>query len=118
MTASSTRMLASAQLEFASEHRLRVVLKVAALAALVAVALAALAQFGIARPPAGAGRLEQQNAALRAEIATLRAELEIERATRSALDQQVRELSTEAGDLRSQLEFITAQSSRPRNAGR
>lgn len=118
MAAPSARALASGRLEFPSGHRLHFVLKVAALVALVAVTLAALAHFESVRPSPPTTQLERQNAALRAEVARVRAELEIERSSRSALDAQVRDLSAEAGELRSQLEFIAAQSSRARSGGR
>lgn len=118
MTAASTRMLASGRLELSSRHRLRAALEGAAFATLVAVALAALSQLEVVRPSAGATRLAQENAALRAEIASVRAELGIEHSTRRALDAQLRELSAQTGELRRQLEFVTAQSGRSRDGGR
>ena len=118
VTVASTRILASGRLEFSSDHRLRVALKVAALVALIAVALAALAQLRATGRAVPATHLEQQNAALLAEIASVRAELEIERSTRVALDGQVRELSAQAGELRRQLGFVTSQSRRPSDGRR
>jgi hypothetical protein len=44
----------------------------------------------------------------------LRAELELERATRTALEQQVMELNAQASELASQLNFFNAQSGRTR----
>ena len=113
MTVASTRMLASGRLEFSSDQRLRVALRFATLAALISVALAALAQLRATDRAVPAMHLEQQNAALRAEIASVRTELEIERSTRVALDGQVRELSAQASELRRQLEFVASQSRRP-----
>lgn len=113
MTVASTRMLASGRLEFSSDQRLRVALRFATLAALISVALAALAHLRATGRAVPAMHLEQQNAALRAEVASVRAELEIERSTRVALDGQVRELSAQASELRRQLEFVASQSRRP-----
>ena len=118
VTVASTRMLASGRLELSSDRRLRVALRIAALTALIAVALAALAQLRATGRAVPVLHLEQQNAALRADIASVRAELEIERSTRVALDGQVRELSAQAGELRRQLEFVTSQSRRPSDGRR
>jgi uncharacterized small protein (DUF1192 family) len=60
--------------------------------------------------------LQKENTALRTEVARLQAELELERATRDALGQQVGELNQRVADLGSQLDFYHAQSGRPRKA--
>jgi len=62
--------------------------------------------------------LERENTTLRTEVARLQAELELERATRSALGRQVDGLSQQVAELDGQLAFFHAQSGRPRKAGR
>ena len=64
------------------------------------------------------GRLQQENSALRTEIARLGAELQLERATRAALDRQVVDLNHEVADLERQLAFVAAQRARPRTTTR
>jgi hypothetical protein len=60
--------------------------------------------------------LRQQNAALRADLARARIELELERSTRAALARQVTELDEETSELKSRLDFFNAQSGRPDRA--
>ena len=55
--------------------------------------------------------LEARNAALDAELARLRTELAMERATRSSLDRQVATLNERIAELRSQIDFLNAQAS-------
>jgi septal ring factor EnvC (AmiA/AmiB activator) len=119
MTAASTRQLASAPFELVSDRRSRVILRSALVAVLVCLALVAgLRIYAEASAPAsrlGAAQLE--NATLRSELAQVRAELEFERATHAALDQQVTALNEQVSDLSSQLNFFNAQNGRSRNSG-
>jgi uncharacterized small protein (DUF1192 family) len=101
-----------------SDLRTRAVLRALLVAVLVALAVAAglrLHADGVTSADRRTG-LQQENATLRAEVARLQAELELERATRSALGRQVGELSQRVADLDSQLGFFHAQSGRPRRA--
>ncbi len=111
---SRTRRLASARLEFASDRRLRTAAQAVGFALLLVAGLGAAAWwYGIGNTPTGRLRaLERENAALRAELARARTDLEFERSTRSALTAQVAELSQRAGELRNQVEFINAQNAR------
>ncbi len=111
--------LTTSRLEIISDRKARIALRTVLVAVLVS--LAVLAGLGLyadaAGPAARVTALQQQNATLNAEVARLRAELELERATRTALEQQVMELNSQASELASQLNFFNAQSGRPR-AGR
>lgn len=114
----STRQLASARLEFVSDVRRRAVLRALLVTVLVALAGAAglrLHADGVTSADRRTG-LQQENTTLRAEVARLQAELELERATRSALGRQVGDLSQRVADQDSQLGFFHAQSGRPRRA--
>jgi septal ring factor EnvC (AmiA/AmiB activator) len=114
----STRQLASARLALVSDLRTRAALRALLAAVLVALAAAAglrLHADGVTSADRRTG-LERENATLRAEVARLQAELELERATRSALGRQVHGLSQQVADLDSQLGFFHAQSGRPRRA--
>jgi septal ring factor EnvC (AmiA/AmiB activator) len=79
------------------------------------IVLLALASFAAARLYFSDGfaashrRLQQENAELRSSVARLTAELDLERATRAALDRQVAELNQRATDLERQLAFVKAQ---------
>ncbi len=88
----------------------------AVVAAIVALAGAAALRLyaGGAEVLAGRDRLRQENSALQAEVARLEAEIELERATRSALDTQVAELNRRIEDLDRELAFVHAQNGRPR----
>lgn len=116
MMSASTRYLTSARLEVVSNARARRVLRsilVAVLIALSVVAAARLLADGAAATQQRT-RLQQENSGLRTEIARLSAELEIERATHAALDQQVGLLNQQVTELESRLAFVNAQ----RNRGR
>jgi septal ring factor EnvC (AmiA/AmiB activator) len=114
----STRRLASARVELASDLRARTVLR--SVLVIVLVALAATAGLRLLSEGAGTkarrAELQKENLALRTELARLQAEFELERATREALGQQVGELNQRIADLDRQLEFFHAQSGRPRTA--
>lgn len=112
----TTRQLSAAHLELASTRRLRTGMTVTAL-----VVLLALSGTLAVRLFAGGGTstphlrdLEARNAALDAELARVRTELAMERATRSSLDRQVATLNERIAELRSQVDFLNAQRLRPR----
>ena len=111
---SRTRKLAAARLEFRSDRHLRSALQAVALAGLIVAVLAAAAwYYGAGSVPAARlAALERENAALRAELARARTDLEFERSTRAALTGQVAELSQRAGELKSQVDFFNSQSGR------
>ena len=116
----STRRLASARVELASDLRARTLLRSVLVAVLVALAITAglrLLSDG-ATTSAQRAELQQENSALRTEVARLQAELDLERATREALGRQVGELNQQVADLDSQVEFFHTQSGRPRKAAR
>ena len=109
-----TRKLASARLEFSSDRRVRNALHALSLAVLIAAGLAVGAWVysngGV--PMARQAQLERENAALKAELARARTDLEFERSTRAALTAQVAELSQHAGELKNQVDFFNAQNGR------
>jgi len=114
LTVSRTRRLATARLEFSSDRRFRTGLRVTAAAALIFVAVAVGARFyadGRA-PAARLAGLQRENAALLADLARVRTELELERSTRAALAGQVADLSQQSSALKSQLDFFKLQSGR------
>jgi septal ring factor EnvC (AmiA/AmiB activator) len=119
MTGASTRQLTSAPLELVSDHRARVLMRATLVAVLVALATAAGLRLYAdgAGVLAGRDQLRQENSALQADVARLEAELELERATRAALDAQVAELTGRIADLDRELAFVRAQNGRPRRAG-
>jgi uncharacterized small protein (DUF1192 family) len=112
----TTRRLSSARLELASTRRLRTVLTVTVLVVLLALsgALALRLSATGGTPALQLRDLEARNARLDAEIARLRTELAMERATRSSLDRQVATLNERIAELRSQIDFLNAQSLHPR----
>lgn len=116
MTATSTRHLTSARLEVVSDARVRLLMRGVLVAVLVV--LSAIAGLRLLADGASAtqhrNRLQQENAGLRTEVARLEAELQIERATHAALDEQVGALDRQVTELESQLAFVNAQ----RNRGR
>ena len=109
-----TRKLASARLEFSSDRRMRTALHAASLVALVVAGLAVAAWlYSSGRVPAARlAALERENAALKADLARAKTDLEFERSTRAALTAQVAELSQRAGDLKNQVDFFNTQSGR------
>jgi len=112
--ANRTRRLATAELEFSADRRLRNALHAVTVAGLIVAGLAvATWLYSSGRVPAARlAELERENASLKAELARARTDLEFERSTRTALTAQVAELSQRAGDLKSQVEFFNAQSRR------
>jgi hypothetical protein len=114
-TVTPTRKLATARLEFSRDRRFTQALQLVAVTALVLLLIVAGRQLhsnsdGSRAVTAG---LRQQNAALRADLARSRIELELERSTRAALARQVAELNEKTSALRSRLEFFNAQSGQP-----
>jgi uncharacterized small protein (DUF1192 family) len=118
MTGASTVQLTSERLELVSGARAQVFMRAALVVILVAVGTAAsLRLFADGQASLDRhSRLQQDHAALQAGFARLEAELALEQAIRSALDQQVTELNRRIADLDSQLAFVHAQGGRPRPA--
>ena len=116
MTAAYTRQLASARLEVVSDARARRLMRSALVAVLVTLGIVAAARLLVDGSAAAGQRnkLQQDNAGLRTEVARLDAELQLERATRAALDEQVTDLRRQVADLERQLAFVNAQRNRPR----
>jgi uncharacterized small protein (DUF1192 family) len=115
MRASSTRQLTTARVALVSDLRARALLRSALVTVLVALAVVAglrLLTDGEATA-ARRAQLQEENAALLAAVERLEAELELEQATRTALDRQVAELNQRIAELDSQLSFLGAQSGRP-----
>jgi uncharacterized small protein (DUF1192 family) len=112
----TTRCLSSVRLEFASTRRLRTGFHVALLAMLLALSatLSLRLYTGGGTSTLDVRDLEARNAALEAELARLRTEFAMERATRSSLDRQAAALNERVAELRSQIDFLNAQSLRPR----
>lgn len=110
MTAATTQRLASAQLELVSDARPRALMRATLVIVLLALASFAAARFYFRDELAsGHQRLQQDNAELRSTVARLTAELELERATRAALDRQVAELNQRSTDLERELAFVQSQ---------
>lgn len=112
----TTRRLSSAHLELASTRRLRTGFTVTVLVVLLALSgtLAMRLFTGGGTSTLHLRDLEARNAALDAELARLRTELAMERATRSSLDRQVATLNERIAELRSQVDFLNAQRLHPR----
>jgi uncharacterized small protein (DUF1192 family) len=112
----TTRCLSSVSLEFASTRRLRTGFHVALLVMLLALSgtLALRLYSDGGTSTLHVRDLEARNAALDAELARLRTELAMERATRSSLDRQAAALNERIAELRSQIDLLNAQSPRPR----
>jgi hypothetical protein len=109
-----TRKLATARLEFSGDRRIVTLLHVTAATALIILVIAIGRQHYVEmRAPDSLAGLRQQNTALRADLARVKTELELERSTRAALTEQVGQLNVEASELRSRLDFFNAQSGRP-----
>jgi len=112
----TTRRLSSARLELASARRLRSGFHVMGLVVLLALsATLALRLYTDGGTSTLRLRdLEDRNAALEADLARHRVELAMERATRSSLDRQVVALNERIAELRSQVDFLSAQRVRQR----
>ena len=112
----ATRRLSSARLELASTRRLRTGFTVTAMIVLLALSgtLALRLFAGDGTSTLHLRDLEGRNAALDAQLARLRTELAMERATRSSLDRQVATLNERIAELRSQIDFLKAQRLHPR----
>lgn len=112
----TTRRLSSARLELASTRRLRSGFHVMVLVVLLALpATLALRLYTDGGTSTQRLRgLEARNVALEADLARHRVELAMERATRSSLDRQVVALNERIAELRSQIDFLTAQRVRQR----
>jgi uncharacterized small protein (DUF1192 family) len=112
----TTRRLSSDRLELASTRRLRTGLTVSVLVVLLALsgALALRLFTSGGMSTLHLRDLEARNAALDAELARLRTELAMERATRSSLDRQIATLNERIAELRSQIDFQNAQRLQPR----
>ena len=113
-TRAPTLKLAAARLEFSRDRRLRNTLHFSAVAAIV-VLLSLIGWQLRADSQSSTGALSglrQQNAALQADLARTRVELELERSTRAALARQVAALNQETGELKSRLDFFNAQTGR------
>ena len=112
----TTQRLSSDRLELASTRRLRTGFTVTVLVVLLALSGAlALRLFTSGGTSTLHLRdLEARNAALDAELARLRTELAMERATRSSLDRQIATLNERIAEMRSQIDFQNAQRLHPR----
>ena len=112
----TTRHLSSARLELASTRRLRTGFHVTVLVVLLALsgtlALRLYTDDGTLTPSLRA--VEARNVALEVELARLRTELAMERATRSSLDRQVVALNERIAELSGQNDFRNAQRDRRR----
>jgi len=112
-----TRKLATARLEFSGDRRIVTMLHITAATALIVLVIAIGRQlYAEMRAPDSLAGLQQQNAALRADLARVKTELELERSTRAALTEQVAQLNLEASQLKSRLEFFNAQTGRAGSA--
>jgi septal ring factor EnvC (AmiA/AmiB activator) len=111
---SPTVKLATARLEFSRDRRSKQALRAAAVLAVI------LGIVNLARPlyldGTGLATLRERNAALQADLARVRMELELERSTRASLERQVAELNRETSQLKNRLDFFNAQSGRPDRA--
>ena len=112
----ATRRLSSARLELASTRRLRTGFHGTVLLVLLALsgtlALRLYTDDGTLTP--SLRTLEARNVALEVELARLRTELAMERATRSSLDRQVVALNERIAELSGQNDFRNAQRDRRR----
>jgi uncharacterized small protein (DUF1192 family) len=113
---SATRHLSTARLELATTRRLRNGLHLSVVAALVVLsavfALRGYPDGGV--PTSRVSEIETRNKALDAELARVRTELALERATRSSLQLQVATLNERIAELRSQIDFVNSQRGHPR----
>jgi len=114
----ATRRLSSARLELASTRRLRAGLHGAVLVTLLALSATLALQLHAddGTVTSSLREFEARNVALEAELARLRTELAMERATRSSLDRQVVALNERLTELSGQNDFRNAQRERQRTA--
>ncbi len=118
MIHSDTHRLTRASLELSSrdERRRRTATFVTVLAMLLAAGGGTLyLREGGAAPFAAidtTGILTQENAALRADLARMRTELEMEKATRAELNREAGELNARINELTNRLEFLAARDTR------
>ncbi len=111
---SRTTRLATARLEFHNDRRLTKALLLATATALAILLILIGRQLYVDSRESEdeqAG-LRLENATLRADLARARTELSLEHSTRAALVRQVAELNEEKTQLASRLEFFNAQSAR------
>jgi hypothetical protein len=110
-TTYDTRRLTRSSFEPAAVGRIRA-WRPLILAALAAVFLAGATMTDLGEyvtAPVRAATLEERNAALTEELRQARVELEMERATRASLEQQLDQLNGQVSDLTSQLEFLNSR---------
>jgi uncharacterized small protein (DUF1192 family) len=115
----STQRLTGAPFELVSDRRAQSALRLVLVSVLVGLgAVLGLRLYADVGAASSHGLLlERRNAALTEEIEHLRADLEFERATRSALDSQVAGLTARIAELEAQLRCVHAQgSTRPERA--
>ena len=112
----TTRRLSSARLELVSTRRLRIGFHGMVLVVLLALAgTTALHLYSNGGTlTSSLGQLESRNIALEAQLARLRTELAMERATRSSLERQVVTLNARIAELSGQNDFRNAQRDRQR----
>jgi septal ring factor EnvC (AmiA/AmiB activator) len=110
MSAATTQRLSSAPLELVSDARTRARLRATLVAVLLGLSVFVAARWFLADEVASSrDRLEKENAVLRTNLARVTAELELEQATRTALDRQVTELNQRSTELERQLAFLQNQ---------
>jgi septal ring factor EnvC (AmiA/AmiB activator) len=110
MSSARTQRLTSAPLEVVSDARARARLRVTLVTVLLALSAFVTARWYTGDEIASSrDRLERENAELRTTVARLTAELELEQATRAALDRQVTELNQRSTELERQLAFLQNQ---------
>ncbi len=110
MSAATTQRLSSAPLELVSDARSRARLRATLVAVLLGLSFFVAARWFTADEVASShARLERENAELRTTLARVTAELELEQATRAALDRQVTELNERSAELERQLAFLQNQ---------
>ena len=116
MSAGDTMRISTARLEFSRDRRFDRVLQVTAVAALVVLVFLIGRQLHAATQAAAdsVSDLRRENASLRSDLARVRTELELERATRIALTRQVATLNEETTELERRLGFFNSQSPRQR----
>jgi septal ring factor EnvC (AmiA/AmiB activator) len=110
-TSTRTLKLATARLEFSRDRRIKNALHLIAVVALVCLVITIGRHIysNSQAPGARLANFEQQNAALREDLARTVTELELERSTRAALALQVAELTEETSELKRRLDFFNSQ---------